>query len=487
MIIVNNLTKSILDKTLFSNVSFVVHPREKVGLIGPNGAGKSTLLKIILGEESQDRGTVDTQGERLGYLSQSPEFEPGKTVADILSLDSEPEAKRFLQNVGLANINVSLPYGNLSGGQKTRVALARLLQDHPTALLMDEPTNHLDLDALRWFEQWLESFPGSVLLVSHDRRLLENAVDKILEIDSDNHTFVEYGGGYLEYVEQKGQNREHQEEVYRLQQNKKEKMEAWLAEKRQQASVHPNPSLGKLIRAMEKRLQREVYDQEVAKPKDAKKVRGFELDMDSPAGKRMVRFRDVEVIVGQRRLLSGVSFEVFGKDRVLLSGENGSGKTTILRLALGQTLPTSGLAQLGENVVVGYFSQEHEGLDLSKTILEEFTSTKGIKISGDPRNVLAAFLFSGNSVFKRVGDLSMGERVRLAFAKLTHQNNTFLILDEPTNHLDIPSREVVEKALREYEGAFIVVSHDRYFVDAIGITRELKIENRSIVEQTFGV
>ncbi len=485
MIIVNNLTKSILDKTLFKDVSFIVHPREKVGLIGPNGAGKSTLLKIILGLETADRGTVDAQGERLGYLSQSPEFDLNQTVADILSLDSKPEAKKFLQNVGLASINVSLPFGNLSGGQKTRVALARLLQDHPTALLMDEPTNHLDLDALRWFEQWLKSFPGSMLLVSHDRRLLEDAVDKILEIDPDNHTFVEYSGGYREYVVHKGQNREHQEEAYRIQQNKKEKMEAWLAEKRQQASVHPNPSLGKLIRAMEKRLQREVYDQEVAKPKDAKKVRGLVIDTDSPAGKRMVRFRDVDVNVGPRTLLAGVTFEVFGKDRVLLSGENGSGKTTILRLALGEIQPMSGTVQLGESVVVGYFSQEHEGLDLSKTVLDEFTSTKGIKISGDPRNVLASFLFPGNSVFKKVGDLSMGERVRLAFAKLTHQNNTFLILDEPTNHLDIPSREVVESALREYEGAFIVVSHDRYFVDAIGITRELRIENRSVVQNNL--
>ena len=484
MIITHHVTKSILDKTLFTNVSFVIHPREKVGLIGTNGAGKSTLLKIILDLESADSGTVDVGGERLGYLSQSPEYPADTSVRELLLLDKDAKNNRFLQQVGLSNINPSLTFGQLSGGQKTRIALAKVLQDHPTALLLDEPTNHLDLDAIQWFERWLKGFPGSVLLVSHDRRLLQTAVDRIFEMDPANQTFHEYQGGYAEYLEQKLNEKELQEESYRVQQNKKNKMETWLADKRQQASVHPNPATGRLIRAMERRLQREVYDQTILKPRDASVVRGLKLDSAFPAGKRMVRCKDVQVMVGPRTLLTNTSFDIFGSDRVLLSGENGSGKTTLLRLIIGDIQPSSGSAQLGEDVTVGYFAQEHENLNLNKTVLEEFTSTERLHLSDDPRNVLGSFLFSGNTVFKKIGDLSMGERVRLMFLKLTHQNNTFLILDEPTNHLDIPSREVVERALHDYRGAFIVVSHDRYFLDAIGITRELKIENRKITERT---
>ncbi len=479
MITIKNLTKHILGEPLFEQVSFVIHKGDKIGLIGPNGSGKSTLLKILLGEIEPDGGAVDIQQERIGYLPQGLPFQPGDALVS-----------------------------QLSGGQKTRLALSQLFLTKPTLLLLDEPTNHLDAQGVEWLEDFLTKFKGGVLLVSHDRRLLDTVVDTILEIDPVNHAFVAYQGGYTEYVAQKGLALAQQQEAYERQQREKRRMELWLTLKRQEATLHGDPAKGKMIQAMEKRLQREIYDQELVRPGSQKKMRALELHGQTAESKLILRLSGIKKSFGNTpvspprhpeaegsrpachsgvltrkpvSVLWDITFELRGKERVLLAGENGSGKTTLLKIITGELAPDKGEVTVGEKVRIGYFSQQQEILDPNKTVLEEFLSTDRLNCaSKSPRAILGAFLLSGQEVFKKVAILSFGERVRLIFAKITHQENELLVLDEPTNHLDLQAREVIEEALREYGGALLVVSHDRYFLDKIAITRTLHLKNRMI-------
>lgn len=483
MITIKNLTKNILGETLFEEVSFVLHKGDKVGLVGPNGCGKSTLLKIILGEVEADGGDVRLENERVGYLSQDLFFKSDETMESFLSASENPKAKSVLEKIGLGDIPHNIAVKKLSGGQKTRLSLARILLDRPSVLLLDEPTNHLDLKGLEWLENFIRDFRGGVLIVSHDRRLLDNSVNKILEIDSVNHKFAEYVGGYTEYAMEKEKKLARWENEYQRQQKEKRRMELWLALKRQEAHLHPDPAKGRLIRAMEKRLRREIYDNEIPSPKNQKKINCLELKGETVSAKLIVRAKDIVKSFPGKQLLRGVSFELRGREHVLLAGDNGSGKTTLLKILTGDLQPDSGEFKLGENVHFGYFAQEHEILNPDKTVMDEFLSTdRLLHSSKNPRSVLGAFLFSGQSVFKKISNLSLGERVRLIFAKLTNQENELLILDEPTNHLDIQSREIIEDALLGYKGAILVVSHDRYFLDKIFINRTLTIQNGIIKE-----
>lgn len=484
MIIIKNLTKNILGNTLFEEVSFVLSRGDKVGLIGPNGCGKSTFLKIILGEIEADHGDVWIEHENIGYLSQELLFEKGETVESFLSVSENPKTKTALEKVGLGNISHDIAVNKLSGGQKTRLSLARILLNKPSVLLLDEPTNHLDLKGLEWLENFIRDFRGGVLIVSHDRRLLDNSVNKILEIDSVNHKFTEYVGGYTEYVMEKEKKLAKWEDEYQRQQKEKRRLELWLALKRQEAHIHPDPAKGKMIRAKEKFLQREIYDKEIIQPKNQKKINSLEFKGEVASAKLIVRAKNIAKNFPERQLLREVSFELRGKEHVLLVGDNGSGKTTLLKILTGDLQPDAGEFKFGENVHFGYFAQEHEILNSDKTVMDEFLNTdRLLNLSKNPRAILGTFLFSGQNAFKKVSSLSLGERVRLIFAKLTNQENELLILDEPTNHLDIQSREVIEDALFGYKGAILVVSHDRYFLDKISINRIFTLQNGIIKEK----
>ena len=475
--IIKNLTKNILGEPLFEDVSFVLNKGDKIGLVGPNGCGKSTIMRIIVGEVESDKGDVRIDGERIGYLPQKFTFQNDDTVESFLTTENSKN-ENALEKVGLHKIPVDFSVSSLSGGQKTRLALAKVLLQNPSVLFLDEPTNHLDTKGLEWLEEFIEDFKGIVLIISHDRKLLDNSVNKIFEIDQVNHTFVVYSGGYTEYVLEKEKNVERQEDEYNRQQREKKRLELWLVLKKQEASVHPDPAKGKQIRAMEKRLEREFYSKEIIKPKSNKKIRGMELGGETPQAKLIVRCKDIAKNYSGKWILWNINLDIRGEERVLLSGENGSGKTTILKIISGELMQDKGSVKIGEKVNIGYFAQEHENLNQSRTVMEEFLATdRLINTTKDPRAILGAFLFRGQDVFKKVSDLSLGERVRLIFAKLTNQENEFLILDEPTNHLDITSREVIENALTDYKGAILAVSHDRYFIDKLGFERVLNIAN----------
>jgi ATPase subunit of ABC transporter with duplicated ATPase domains len=474
MIIVKNLTKHILGQPLFEKVSFVINKNDKIGLIGVNGSGKSTLIKIILGEVEADSGSVDLTQARIGYLPQQLAFQESDTISAFLN---SPKNQMVLEKVGLSNISQDFEIRNLSGGQKTRLALAKVLLSGPNILILDEPTNHLDMKGLEWLEKFIKSFNGAAVVISHDRTLLDNCVERILEIDHVNMRFNEYHGGYSVFSEQKKKALAIQEQEYKLHEREKNRLERWLILKKQEASVHPDPAKGKQIRAMEKRLEREIHANEIAKPKNNKIIRGMDLKGEASSSKLILRCKKVSKKFGEKKVLSDISFEIRGGERVLLSGANGSGKTTLLKIINGQIDSDSGEVKIGDKVRIGYFAQEHEDLDMNKTVIDEYLSTKNLFVTNkDPRNILGAFLFKGQDVFKKVSDLSLGERVRLVFAKLTNQENEFLVLDEPTNHLDISSREIIENALVEFKGAILAVSHDRYFIEKIGFDSVLSID-----------
>ena len=482
MININNLSKDILSQTLFEKATFVLKRGDKVGLVGPNGCGKSTLLKIILGEVETDKGSVKIDNEKLGYLSQELPFNEGETVESFLSASKLKRAQTALAKVGLDKINPELSVESLSGGQKTRLSLAKIILDRPSALLLDEPTNHLDLEGLEWLEDFINNFKGIVLVVSHDRRLLDNTVEKILEIDPINKTFKEYAGDYTNYAIERERNLMKWEDEYKRQQKEKKRLEMWLVLKREEATVNPSPAKGKQIRAMEKRIQREIYDKEIAPPK-SKKIKKVNLEGEVHSKKRILQVKSMRMMFPKKSIFRGASFEMYGKEHVHLTGRNGSGKTTLLKMIVGELKPGAGEVSVGANINVGYFAQEHEVLDPKSTVVDEWKRTERLLFSAhNARSILGKFMFEGAAVNKKITSLSLGERVRLIFAKLTSGRNELLILDEPTNHLDLDSREAIEDALIDYDGAILVVSHDRYFLDKIKIDRTLTIEDGLVKE-----
>ena len=485
MIIIKNLEKSILGDTLFENVNFKLTRGDKVGFIGKNGGGKTTLMKVILGLEEADSGTVDTEKERIAYVPQDIVFEENDTAEKFLQNSGNLDFKNTLKKVGLEDLNLEQKINELSGGQKTRLAIAKAMLEKPSVLFMDEPTNHLDTEGLQWLENFVKDFFGIVFIISHDRKFLDNCIDRIYEIDSANKEFNEYMGNYTYYLEEKERRIENQIKNYDLQQKRKKEMEEWLRLKRQEATIFVDPAKGRQIRAMEKRLQREIYDQELVSPKSDKDMRDLEFAGETHLGKLILRVSNLSFNFRDRKLFHKVNFEIRGKDRIFLEGENGSGKTTLLMILLGLIKVTEGEIRIGEGVRIGYSSQNLEFANLNFTVLEDFDKAVSKTFSEGSKNILGSFLFSGNSVNKKIKELSFGERVRLTFAKLIHSEYDLLILDEPTNHLDIKTREIIEDALQNYAGALLVVSHDRYFVEQINLNWGLKIENRNLVKKLF--
>ena len=483
MIVVKKLSYYVQNQSLFSGVDFVINKGEHIGLVGTNGSGKSTLLKIISKELRQEEGQVMTDGERIGYLPQSMNFEEGETIGDFLKANlNSIITKEILQSLELGHLSSDTKIASLSGGQQTRLMLARLMLNRPTALLLDEPTNHLDYDGLELLEDFINDFPGIVLVISHDRRFLDNTVTQIFELDKTNQVFNKYAGGYTDYAIEKARRTKSLEEERERKEKLRKKMENWIALKKQEASIYDDPRKGKQIRAMEKRLEREVLNSEALNHKKTKTIKP-QIQGVADHSKLIIRAVDLCKSFGKYPLIYEANFEIRGSERVGLFGKNGSGKSTVLKMLIGEIKPDYGEIKIGNDINIGYLAQHQERLDPEATVIQEFLRTERlINLNMDPKKVLGGFLFSGNEIMKKVGSLSYGERVRLSIAKLVNQKNELLILDEPTNHLDIDSREAIEDALLDYKGSLLVVSHDRYFIEKIKPERTLYIEDGFLKE-----
>lgn len=480
MFAIKNISKSIGSKVLFENISFSIASGERVALVGPNGSGKSTLLKILAGLEDSDTGNLVLHGERIAYVPQELITSSEEALGTFCG-GKEHDILSNLKVVGMDSFALFHKVSALSGGQKTRVLIAKALLAHPTILLLDEPTNHLDREGIDWFLNFLRSFRGTVFTISHDRELLEH-MTRIFEIDPNNHSFDVYIGGWQAYRIQRAERISQRKDAYDDQQKEKKRLKEHLKWRQAQASARSNPVLGAQVRMLKRRIEREITSQEIARPNTGRAISNLSLDGAVHDAKLLLAFRDVSFTIEEQPLLRKISFEIRGKERVVLTGKNGSGKSTLLKVVMGLHQKQGGEVKIGANVHIGYFAQEHEILDPEETVFESFENTERLrKSSRDSRSILASFLFVNNSLHKKVRALSPGERVRLIFAKLVHQENELLLLDESTNHLDIESKEIIETALAEFEGGILAVSHDPYFIEAIGVSRELRIENGTIV------
>ena len=515
----HGINKSFGEEVIVADGSFHIEDNEKAALVGPNGAGKSTLLKIIVGELPSDGGDVIlTKGKSLGYLAQHQEMMSGNSIyeevrlakADIIAMEKqirtielelkhlsgdalnsrletynrlmaaferengyayESEITGVLKGLGFSESDFKKPVDTLSGGQKTRVSLGKLLLTRPDILLLDEPTNHLDLNSIAWLETYLLNYPGAVLIVSHDRYFLNRVVTKVLEIEQGK--LMTYLGNYSEYAQKKEQIRDAQLKEYLNQQQ---------AIKHQEAVIEKLRSFNreKSIRRAESREKMLEKIKPVEKPVEANTEIHLTLEPSCTSGNDVLSVEHLSKSFPSQPLFSDVSFEIKRGEHVAIIGDNGTGKTTLLKI-LNQVIPAdNGTFTLGTNVNVGYYDQEHHVLHMEKSIFDEISDDYPTLTNTEIRNVLAAFLFTGDDVFKRIGDLSGGERGRVSLAKLMLSEANFLILDEPTNHLDIVSKEILERALNDYTGTVLYVSHDRYFINQTA-TRILDLVNRTFV------
>ncbi|WP_425802506.1 ABC-F family ATP-binding cassette domain-containing protein [Desulfitobacterium sp. Sab5] len=489
-----NCGVDISGEPLFRQVTFGIEPGEKIGLVGPNGAGKTTLLRACLGELRLESGQVQITCS-YGYLPQNPLLKGNGTVwesmleerSEIIQMREqmrtleqrmaettedkvfeqysllteayeraggyalEAQIRRILAGLGLEN-ETKTDVGRLSGGQKTRLALSKLLLSAPELLVLDEPTNHLDMDALEWLENFLRGYAGAVFVVSHDRYFLDRIAQKILHLE--NGTLKEYTGNYSEYELQRAlEEKTLEREAEKL--NKKiSRLEEYI--RRNKAGVNAKQARGREIQLNKlKPIQTSKSGREVH----------FDFQAGTRSGDKVLMLEDVGVRFGDRTLFTEVEMELRRGDRVALLGKNGIGKTTLLK-AISEKIPFEGEIRLGAKVQIGYYSQEHEELNLCGTTIDEIRNASSLK---DPeiRNLLARFGFIGEEVFKPVSVLSGGEKSRLALAKLFLAQGNLLLLDEPTNHLDTKMRDVLEEALADYEGTLLIVSHDRYFLDRV--------------------
>lgn len=515
----HGINKSFGEEVIVADGSFHIEDNEKAALVGPNGAGKSTLLKIIVGELPSDGGDVIlTKGKSLGYLAQHQEMMSGNSIyeevrlakADIIAMEKqiraielelkhlsgdalhsrletynrlmaaferengyayESEITGVLKGLGFLESDFKKPVDTLSGGQKTRVSLGKLLLTRPDILLLDEPTNHLDLNSIAWLETYLLNYPGAVLIVSHDRYFLNRVVTKVLEIEQGK--LMTYLGNYSEYAQKKEQIRDAQLKEYLNQQQ---------AIKHQEAVIEKLRSFNreKSIRRAESREKMLEKMKPVEKPVEANTEIHLTLEPSCISGNDVLNVEHLSKSFPSQPLFSDISFEIKRGEHVAIIGDNGTGKTTLLKI-LNQVIPAdNGTFTLGTNVNVGYYDQEHHVLHMEKSIFDEISDDYPALTNTEIRNVLAAFLFTGDEVFKRIGDLSGGERGRVSLAKLMLSEANFLILDEPTNHLDIVSKEILERALNDYTGTVLYVSHDRYFINQTA-TRILDLVNRTFV------
>jgi len=505
---ISSLTKLYSTNRIFENVTFDVKTKDRIGLIGRNGTGKTTLLKIIAGHEDYQGGQVFMKkGLTVGYLSQIPNYEDNNTVLDVLNeafenlhaikkeMDEIEKAfdcltgdelqnaiykysslhdsyelsggytinekiNRILYGLEISENMQRMEFNKLSGGEKTKVVLGKILLEEPELLLLDEPSNHLDIKSVEWLEGYLSTYGGTIVAVSHDRYFLDRVVNKIVEFDSDGVQI--YFGNYSKYVAEKELRFLQAMKEYENQQNKIKKMEEQIQRYRIWGEMRDSDKMYKRAKELEKRLEK--IDR-MDKPFIDKRTANFKINSMERTGKEVVKVEGIGKAYG-KKLFRDVSFTLFFNDSMCILGENGAGKSTILKIILDEIQPDSGSVKIGSNVKIGYLSQEvsFENEDIS--IVDYFSYHYGISLR-EARMELAKILFTGEDVFKHISTLSGGEKSRLKLGMLMYENVNTLILDEPTNHLDIESREVLEESLINYDGTLLFVSHDRYFVDKI--------------------
>ncbi len=524
MLTAHHINKSYGIHQILRDVSFSVNSSERVGLIGPNGCGKTTLLRILTGEENPDAGqvTFTPSNLRVGYLPQGFDPAPNVTVSQLVKgatgdlniLESElthlaealvrepdqPElqtkydlvlskiehlgqidpgvAPAILDSLELSSIDGAHPVSALSGGQKTRLSLALVLLSDPQLLLLDEPTNHLDIAMLEWLEDWLTNYPGAALIVTHDRTFLERTVTRILDLNPETQTLREYSGTYTDYLEQVLREHNHLMAAYRDQVAEIRRMRGDIARTKEQArnveitttSREPGKrryakKVAQKASSREKKLQRFLdSDERIEKPKAGWQIK-LEFNQVEHLGKNVLELNDLTIgYPGYVPLLENLHLHIQAGERIAFTGANGSGKTTLLRTIAGRLAPIGGEVRLGGSVKLGYMSQEQETLDPELNAVQTIQLVSPFNMT-ETRSFLHYFLFSDDDPLRSISDLSYGERARLMLAQLVAQGCNFLLLDEPINHLDIPSRELFEQALSQFEGAILAVVHDRYFIE----------------------
>ncbi|MEE0797216.1 MAG: ABC-F family ATP-binding cassette domain-containing protein [Anaerovoracaceae bacterium] len=504
----SDLTKTYGTDVIIKGADFHINGGDRVGLVGRNGAGKTTLLNMLTGELRPDGGRIYMPaGLRMGYLRQRDNFGGDMTVMEAVESIFEPMRRLEEQIASAADMVAQTPedralllrldslqqeyemrggytyksemtgilssmafgpeyydkkIGTLSGGERTRLALAALLLEKPDLLILDEPTNHLDIGMLKWLEQYLSSYRGSMIIVSHDRYFLNRTVNRIFEIE--HHRLRTYDGNYDEYLEKKRQQSEAEMRAYENQQREISRQEAMIRAMKERGTEH----LAKRARSREKRLD---MIERIEKPKSAEDSMKIRFEQDFQSGSDVIMAEDLSKSFGEgknrRKLFDHVSLDIKRGEKICIVGQNGIGKTTLLKIIMNELRPDSGRIRTGHNVTFGYYDQGQMLLDPSNTVLEEMKNTYRLYTDTKMRSILGRFLFKGDDVFLKVRDLSGGEKARLSLLKMMLGGANTLILDEPTNHMDIESKEVFEEALAEFPGTAVIVSHDRYFLQKI--------------------